>query len=259
MFNISNLAKSTVIVFCFTLQSCQSEFDSPELIRKSPVETQETYQKRQTSNQRREKADSEIALGKEISSELNLESSNSQTQSVNTENENLEEKATATSPSAHLAQQYLENFRGTFSNIVYKLGARGPNAYDCSSSIAYLFIKMKLIKDSSGALVEPSAFSRGLYNAAYMDFDSINFRVLDKSEHLKPADLILVGKHCDKPTHWALISEINDNKQGHFQTNFKTNRILEVTGNPKGAMQERWEPSAFENQTLCAAVRHRLF
>jgi hypothetical protein len=167
--------------------------------------------------------------------------------------------------------QYVEGFRAEFKDkIIYKLGSRGPNHYDCSTSIAYLFTKFGMIKD-----LNIQGFRNGRYSPAYMERDNINFRVLKKEEGLKIGDLILMGKNegknikskyllpCGTPFHWVVICGVDDTKQGFLQKNWKVNCIMEVKGGgekpplPKKYFDETWNHPKFKDTNLCAAVRHK--
>lgn len=164
-----------------------------------------------------------------------------------------------THPNVGTVDEYLQNFRNEFTKTKYGLGMRGPQFYDCSTSIVYMFVKMKLIAKGSGTLsVDEYRNRQSSYDPAYMDLDKTNFVTLSKQEKLKKGDIVLMGLHCSKPTHWAIISDIDVKGKGEEQANWRVNKIMEVKGGAK-AFDEGWNQLKFRDNTLCKAIRHKAF
>lgn len=158
---------------------------------------------------------------------------------------------------------FVNEFRSEFKDkVIYQLGARGPTYYDCSTSIAYIFIKHGMIKRKDGSAISVQDFRGGEYNAAYMDHDKVNFSLVPKGRAFKRGDLFLISNNgaCDYPTHWVVLSDPQKLGQGWDQ--WRANTLMEVKG--WGASRpyyfdETTDHPKFRDNILCSVVRHHSF
>lgn len=168
-------------------------------------------------------------------------------------------------PAGFTPEMFVEQYRAEFKArgtdaktgpTFYKLGARGPDHYDCSTSIAYIYVKNGMLKRANGTVISVDAFRAGEVDPAYLD-DNPNFRVLGKDEPIKVADAILIGPE-DNPEHWMSVSEVVPG--GEKQANWVKNRLMEVKGSADGkSFAETLNKAKYGSLKLHRVVRFKGF
>lgn len=162
------------------------------------------------------------------------------------------------------SDKFIREFRKEFqagSGTVYKLGARGPKYYDCSTSMGFIFARQGLLY-YKGVKLTVDQYRVSSYNPAYFDRDTENFNKLSATDTLQAGDIILMGASCQNPSHWVVISGIGVADQGQLQSNWRKNWVMEVKGDGDNSgryFEESYDHIKFKNNNLCAVVRHKAF